>query len=169
MRYKLGSATSQLEIRLWRKAAAKCGMPIQIEIWESLKPRSMHAIISVHDPDLDPIWQKYQKELIKRYNHHISISDLMDHKIDDIQKEFQCLFDKTPQGKRIIAQRKKEDEIRSQEETKTWMAKPSTISMFSKAFIENANKSLLSTLMRLPSSDRDSFILPSQIKRGGLQ
>ena len=148
MRHKLGNAASQSEINLWRKAAMRCDMPIQIEIWEKLKPRSMRATISVYDPDLDPIWQKYQKALIKRYNHDVSICDLMSHKVKDIQKEFQRLFDKTPKGKHIIVQKKKEAEIKSNEETKAWMTKPSTIDMFAKVFKENASKSSLATLMK---------------------
>ncbi|KKL49821.1 hypothetical protein LCGC14_2311710 [marine sediment metagenome] len=72
MRHKLGKATSQQEINVWRKAAKSCGMPIQIEIWERLKPYRMNAVISVYDPDLGDIWQKYQKTLIKTiYKRHI--------------------------------------------------------------------------------------------------
>jgi excinuclease UvrABC helicase subunit UvrB len=151
---------------MWRKAAKACGMPIQIEIWESLKPCRMNAVISVYDPDLDNIWQKYQKTLIKRYNHYIEISDLMDHKVEDIQKRFQQLFDKTAKGKKIISQKRKEDEIKAHKEMMAWTSKPSTNAMFAKAIKKSMPKPLLSRLLNCPPSNKISVVLPPQAMKG---
>ncbi len=166
MRHKLGKATSQQEINVWRKAAKSCGMPIQIEIWERLKPYRMNAVISVYDPDLGDIWQKYQKTLIKRYKFYIDISALMDHKVEDIQKKFQQLFDKTAKGKKIIALKKKEDEIKAHKETMAWLAKPITSAVFAKAMEKGMPRLLLSKLLDCPPSSKISFTLSPQAMKG---
>lgn len=157
MRHKLGNATNQQEINIWRKAAKMCGMPIQIEIWEKLKPYSMYATISIYDPDFSIIWQQYQKTLIKRYGHFIQTSKLIYHKVEDIQKKFQQLFDKTAKGKKIIVEKKKAKKKEAKKDMEIWLAKPENKAIFVKAMEKNLAAPFLSTLSRYPFREQQVF------------
>ncbi len=155
MRHKIGRATSQQEINLWRKAARACDMPIQVEIWENLKPQRMRALITIFDLDFSDIWVEYDKTLLKRYGHKIHITDLIDHKIEDIQKKFQTLFAKTSKGSREKKAKEEADEKRAHDSMMLWLAKPSTRNIFIKAMKES---SLFTTrLPKIPPSNKISF------------